>query len=132
MPCLIELGAASKEVHRRIGEAMAAFCNLAVITTKDYFKEIRDGALSAGFKAGNILFLEKPAAIRETIENSLSAGDAILLEGRSSKAITDILTKKHRYDAIFLRLSHCVPLPAAGRCWRQSVLPSSQSRRDCL
>jgi len=44
MPCLIELGKASKEVHKRIGERIGEVCDLAIITTKDRFKEIKAGA----------------------------------------------------------------------------------------
>ena len=40
MPCLIELGKASKNVHKRIGEKIGEICDLAIITTKDRFKEI--------------------------------------------------------------------------------------------
>ena len=42
MPCLIELGKASREVHLRIGEKIAEVCDLAIITTKDKFKEIKE------------------------------------------------------------------------------------------
>ncbi|MDP3990875.1 MAG: Mur ligase family protein, partial [Candidatus Nealsonbacteria bacterium] len=33
MPCLIELGSSSKEVHRRIGKKIGEVCDLAIITT---------------------------------------------------------------------------------------------------
>ncbi len=42
MPCLIELGRASKEVHKRIGQKIGEVCDLAIITTKDRYKEIRE------------------------------------------------------------------------------------------
>ncbi|OGZ18375.1 MAG: hypothetical protein A2Z68_02280, partial [Candidatus Nealsonbacteria bacterium RBG_13_38_11] len=44
MPCLIELGKASKDVHRRIGRKISEVCDLAIITTKDRLKEIKEGA----------------------------------------------------------------------------------------
>src|SRR3989338_441494 len=44
MPCLIELGQSSREVHRRIGKKIGEVCDLAIITTKDRFKEIQEGA----------------------------------------------------------------------------------------
>src|SRR3989338_8663700 len=34
MPCLIELGSKSKEIHRQIGKKIAEVCDLAIITTK--------------------------------------------------------------------------------------------------
>src|SRR3989338_7242095 len=43
MPCLIELGKASKGVHKRIGEKIAEVCDLAIITTRDRFEDIQEG-----------------------------------------------------------------------------------------
>ncbi len=94
MPCLIELGKASKEVHRRIGEAIGRICNLAIITTSDNFKEINAGAVNAGMRADSILLLENPALIEEIIKKSLFGHDVLLLEGRSPKPIIAQLTKK--------------------------------------
>jgi UDP-N-acetylmuramoyl-tripeptide--D-alanyl-D-alanine ligase len=91
MPCLIELGKSSKDVHFRIGQKIAQVCEFAVITTKDRFQEIQKGAISAGMESENIIFSEKPAIIDNLIKNRFSAGDAILLEGRISKAIIDLL-----------------------------------------
>ncbi len=56
MPCLIELGKAAKEVHQRIGRKIAEVCDLAIITTRDYFKEIKQ-------EAPNALLIEKPKEI---------------------------------------------------------------------
>ncbi len=76
MPCLIELGSASKEIHRRIGRKIAEVCDLAIITTKDRFKEIRE---TAGEK---VIFMENPKEIFDKIKRFCSAGDIILLESR--------------------------------------------------
>ena len=76
MPCLIELGKASKEVHERIGRKIAEVCDLAIITTKDRFKEIKEGA---GDKA---IFLENPKEIFEKIKSFCKEGDLVLLESR--------------------------------------------------
>jgi len=78
MPCLIELGSASKEVHKKIGQKIAEVCDLAIITTKDRFKEIKE---TVGEKA---IFLENPKEIFEKIKNSYKEGDTILLESRVS------------------------------------------------
>lgn len=82
MPCLIELGKASKEVHRRIGKKIGEVCDLAIITTKERFKEIKEEAIRSGMKAENVLFLENPKKIFEKIKSFSSEGDVILLEGR--------------------------------------------------
>ena len=102
MPCLIELGKASGEVHKRIGEKIGEVCDLAIITTKDRFKEIKDGA---GDRA---VFMEDPKAILEKIksfcregeENKSSSspfavareGDVILLESRVPSQLIQQLT----------------------------------------
>jgi len=78
MPCLIELGKASKEVHRRIGKKIGEVCDLAIITTKDRFKEIKEGA-------PNSLFIENPKEIVEKIKEFCQAGDTVLLESRVPK-----------------------------------------------
>ncbi|MDP3990791.1 MAG: hypothetical protein Q8P63_00585, partial [Candidatus Nealsonbacteria bacterium] len=75
MPCLIELGSSSKEVHRRIGKKIGEVCDLAIITTKDRLKEIREGAPKA-------LFMEKPEDIIEKIKSLCGSGDVVLLESR--------------------------------------------------
>ena len=78
MPCLIELGKASKEVHRRIGKKIGEVCDLAIITTKDRFKEIKEGS-------PNALFIENPKEIVEKIKDFCQTGDTVLLESRVPK-----------------------------------------------
>lgn len=86
MPCLIELGMASEEVHKRIGQKIGEVCDLAIITTKERFKEIRD---RAGEKA---VFIENPKKIFEKITEFTKAGDVILLESRVPKEVIKRLT----------------------------------------
>ena len=85
MPCLIELGKASKEVHKRIGKKIAEVCDLAIITTKDRFKEIRE---EAGEKT---IFMESPNKIFEKIKNFCQSGDVILLESRVPQELINLL-----------------------------------------
>jgi UDP-N-acetylmuramoyl-tripeptide--D-alanyl-D-alanine ligase len=82
MPCLIELGSASKRVHKEIGRKIAEVCDLAIITTKDRLREIKEGAVERGMREGNILFIENPQEIFEKIKNFNQPDDIILLEGR--------------------------------------------------
>jgi len=82
MPCLIELGSSSKEVHRRIGEKIGEVCNLAIITTKERFEEIKEGAIGRGMNSENILFIENPKKIFEKIKVFCKEGDVVLLESR--------------------------------------------------
>ena len=96
MPCLIELGKASKEVHKKIGEKIGQVCNLAIITTKDKFKEIKEGAIKSGMPAENILFLENPKEIFEKIKDFNGPEDIILLESRVPKELIALLTSPVR------------------------------------
>ena len=79
MPCLIELGKASKQVHQRIGKKISQVCDLAIITTKDHFKEIKQAG-------ANAIFLENPKEILYKLKTEKPK--AILLEGRIPNFIT--------------------------------------------
>lgn len=87
MPCLIELGKASGEVHRGIGRKIAEVCDLAIITTKDRFKEIKETA------GDRTIFMEEPNRIFEKIKSYCSQGDTVLLESRVPHQIINLLGK---------------------------------------
>ena len=91
MPCLIELGERSKEIHQEIGEKIAKVCQLAVITSQDYFKEIKRGFLQQGGKEESIVFSENPQEILNKITFHCKEGDAVLLEGRIPKEVISLL-----------------------------------------
>jgi UDP-N-acetylmuramoyl-tripeptide--D-alanyl-D-alanine ligase len=93
MPCLIELGSAAAEIHRKIGEKIAQVCDLAVITTKEMFEEIKKASVDRGMKPESIVFLEKPQEILEKVNDFKNENDIILLEGRMSKEILKFLIK---------------------------------------
>lgn len=76
MPCLIELGSASKRIHGEIGQKISEVCDLAIITTKDRFKEIKE---VVGKKA---IFMESSREIFKKIGDFCSRGGVVLLEGR--------------------------------------------------
>ena len=76
MPCLIELGKSSKDVHRRIGRKIAEVCDLAIIINLERFKEIKEAA------AEKAVFLGNPKDIFEKIKNFCVSGDTVLLESR--------------------------------------------------
>jgi UDP-N-acetylmuramoyl-tripeptide--D-alanyl-D-alanine ligase len=85
MPCLIELGKASKEVHQRIGQKIAKVCDLAIITTLDRFKEIKE------FASEKVIFIDNPKKIFEKVKEFTKEGDVILLESRVPKKLTSLL-----------------------------------------
>ncbi len=81
MPCLIELGEKSAEIHKKIGKKIAQVCDLAIITTKDKFEEIKSGFLSSD-KKPQIIFSDNPKEIFDYITTFCKEGDTVLLEGR--------------------------------------------------
>ena len=84
MPCLIELGSAAKVVHQRIGKRIAEICDLAIITTREYFEDLKQGS-------EKVVFLENPQEIIERIKNTTKSGDVVLLEGRVPSSILTFL-----------------------------------------
>ena len=98
MPCLIELGKKSSEIHEKIGKGIATVCDLAIITSKDKFKEIEKGfneaklalrviPAEAGIQSrspnhGTVIFCDKPEEIYSAITLFAKSGDTVLLEGR--------------------------------------------------
>jgi UDP-N-acetylmuramoyl-tripeptide--D-alanyl-D-alanine ligase len=82
MPCLIELGSVGKEAHRKIGRKIGEVCDLAIITSRDYFKEIYKGAIESGMKKDKIIFMEDVDKIFQKLSVCVRDGDIVLLESR--------------------------------------------------
>ncbi|MEK9153490.1 MAG: UDP-N-acetylmuramoyl-tripeptide--D-alanyl-D-alanine ligase [Patescibacteria group bacterium] len=91
MPCLIELGSASKAVHYKIGQAIGQVCDSAIITTPDRFRDLKQGALAGGLTTDKILLLAKPEQILEKIKTIAHPNDIILLESRVPSALLSLL-----------------------------------------
>jgi len=91
MPCLIELGKVSKRIHKEIGKKIGEVCDLSIITTREHFQEIGEGATEKGLKGENILFIENPKEIFEKIKNFCSHGDVVLLESRMPSQLINLL-----------------------------------------
>lgn len=96
MPCLIELGPASKRVHQEIGKRINQVCDLAIITTKDYFNEIKqemDGVELRPFPRTEVLYLKTPKEILEKVKSFIEKEKnvIILLEGRVPEQLVEEL-----------------------------------------
>lgn len=93
MPCLIELGSAAKEVHQKIGGKIAEICDLAIITTAEYYQEIKNQAVKSGMGNENIILIEKTNLIIKKINSFSEYGDTVLLEGRLQVGVLAELKK---------------------------------------
>jgi len=93
MPCLIELGKTAKKMHKSIGRKIGEICDLAIITTKDHFDEIKEGAVESGMKKENIVFAEEPKEVLRRIDIFCVSGDVVLLEGRVPKGMIELLVE---------------------------------------
>ena len=91
MPCLIELNGASAKIHYQIGEKIGKICDLAIITTRDMIKQIKEGAIKSGMDEKNIIFSEKPDIMIQKIKPLLNQNTTILLEGRVPQKLIEML-----------------------------------------
>ncbi len=81
MPCLIELGNKSAEIHEEIGKKIAEVCDMVIVTTKEKFEEIKSGA-TLSVEPPKVIFCENPKEIFNLVTTFCKEGDVVLLEGR--------------------------------------------------
>ncbi len=86
MPCLIELGEAGESVHAKIGKKISEICDLGIVTTKEYCKELRGDSK-------NILCLDEPALVLEKLRGYYSSDVTVLLEGRLQEGLAEKIKK---------------------------------------
>jgi len=91
MPCLIELAGASANAHYDIGKKIAEVCDMAIITTRDQFEQIKKGATENGMAPDNIIFCANSKDIFTMVTTACKEGDAVLLEGRVPGALIKLL-----------------------------------------
>jgi len=91
MPCLIELGERSSEIHEKIGQKMGEICDLAIITSKDKYKEIEKGFNEKKLQGAKCLLCDNSQNIYSMITLFCKQGDAVLLEGRVTQKLIDLL-----------------------------------------
>ncbi|MDD5145193.1 MAG: Mur ligase family protein, partial [Candidatus Pacebacteria bacterium] len=82
---LIELGSASSEIYRKIGERVKEICDLAIITTEDGFNDLKAGG------GEKVILMKDPLIIFEKIKNFCQAGDVVLLESRVPVKLKELL-----------------------------------------
>lgn len=79
MPCLIELGSDAKRSHYEIGKKIGEICDLAIITSRDYEKELKDGS---NMQKEKMLFMSDGKKIFDKIFLNSKSDSVILLESR--------------------------------------------------
>lgn len=87
MSCLIELGKASLKVHQKIGEKTKDVCDLLIVTTKYFYKDIKKGNPEA-------IYISNAEEILKKINEISNSGDVILLESRVPEKLKKILIKR--------------------------------------
>ncbi|MDD4358542.1 MAG: UDP-N-acetylmuramoyl-tripeptide--D-alanyl-D-alanine ligase [Candidatus Pacebacteria bacterium] len=87
MPCLIELGSEAKRIHKEIGKRIYESCDFAIITTEDYFKELKEEGKE------KVLFENDPEKIIDILKEYNGKDDVILLESRVPKKIINSIKK---------------------------------------
>ena len=87
MPCLIELGGEAKRIHEEIGKKILDVCDLGIITSKDYLKDIKKGG------GDKIIYINNPDKIIEKIKGFQGEDDIVLLESRIPKRIIKEIKK---------------------------------------
>ncbi|MFH1643224.1 MAG: Mur ligase family protein [Patescibacteria group bacterium] len=93
MPCLIELGNRAKEEHEILGKKIGEVCDLAIITTPDYFEDLKKGVFKMGMKNENILFMQDADLIFNKIKDYNNAEDVILFESRVPEKLKKLFLK---------------------------------------
>jgi len=91
MPCLIELGKKSSEIHERIGRKIGEVCDMTIITSKDKFKDLKTGMKESGMQEKNIKLINNPQEIYSAITLFCKSGDTVLLEGRVPAGLIKLL-----------------------------------------
>ena len=91
MPCIIELGRRSSEIHEALGRKIGKICDFCIITTKEKFDNIKRGAIDSGMEKKNIIFCENPEDIQALLTLFCKKGDAVLLEGRVPEKLNKLL-----------------------------------------
>ena len=105
MPCLIELGKKSSEIHEKIGRKIGEVCDMAIITSKDKFYQIKKGFDESKNKQGSDILRPLPTNVAKCLlcDNSediysaitifCKSGDNVLLEGRVPAGLINLLIK---------------------------------------
>ena len=79
---LIELGEEAARIHKELGKKIGETCDVCIVTTGDFFTELRTGAIAAGIDSGAIMQISDPYLAMRKAQELIEEGDVILLENR--------------------------------------------------
>ena len=118
-----ELGAASDDYHRSLGEQVVALCGADhLISCGDYAEEVVASAQAAGMPAHKTHACRSVAGVRPILKLWLSPGDAVLLKGSRSLRMETVFENE---DCLSDPTAQAAP---AGKC-HPSPQPESTSLR---
>ena len=86
MPCLIELGSASKNLHYNIGKKIGEICDLAIITSGDQYEALQEG-MKSSVKGTKMIQSDNVLVIKDMLKEFKEEGSVVLLEGRINEKI---------------------------------------------
>ena len=83
---LIELGPAARNIHRRIAVKINKVCDICILTSSDFSREIKKNAPNT-----DVFIIKDPKIIIEKLKKNIKAGDIVLLENRIPEEIKNVL-----------------------------------------
>lgn len=78
---MLELGAASAELHRQVGEAAAQMGVGRLYVVGEFARELAAGAKGGGLKDSEIIICDGVESVSSLVESELKAGDVLLVKG---------------------------------------------------
>jgi UDP-N-acetylmuramoyl-tripeptide--D-alanyl-D-alanine ligase len=79
---LIELGSAARNIHRRIAIKINKVCDICILTSSDFAREIKKNAPNT-----DVFVIQDPKIAIEKLRKNIKAGDIVLLENRIPEEI---------------------------------------------
>ncbi len=83
---LIELGPAARNIHRRIAVKINKVCDVCILTSSDFSREIKKNAPNT-----DVFIIKDPKITIAKLKKNIKAGDTVLLENRIAEEIKNAL-----------------------------------------
>ena len=83
---LIELGEEARDIHRKIAAKIDKVCDLCILTSPDFSREIVKNAANT-----EVLVINEPKNILQKLERVMGEGDIVLLENRVPEKVKEAI-----------------------------------------